>query len=236
MSKDEIQALKERMKNKQQSWTDAAAKPEVRSVFGPMTPKLIAKPDKPEVAPKPVPSDIPNAAALAPLKLAPARVDIYLEVQSRPQHQGLGAVYPTSKKDGARAVYVDLFRERPVVEQALARGDLTGLRFLASLLLIEWLLRSGSAKTADIAELWKEMVIRLGGPFPFWTNVSFWACQLAGHELTAKIEGVGEKAILWFSVVGAKLPTPSRMWQWNKDLAKPEKKPKQAATPQGEIK
>jgi hypothetical protein len=124
MSKDEISALKMRMQQKKQPWTDSGAptKAEIRSTFPAMTAKLIAKPvEKPAiiVAAKPM---IPTAAGLPPLKLAPATVDIYLELQSRPQQGGLGAVFPmnTRKKDGAREIWVTLFRERPVVEQALA--------------------------------------------------------------------------------------------------------------------
>jgi hypothetical protein len=112
---------------------------------------------------------------------------------------------------------------------------MTVLRFLTSLLLIEWLLRSGCNRNLDVVELWKALVIRLGGPFDFWTNVTFWASTLAVSDLTSKIEGIGEKAILWFSVEEAKLPTPSRMWQWNAALEKPQKKAK-AATPEGDTK
>lgn len=244
MTTDQIdrEALKAKLKSKPQPWT--AAKPEVRSAFAPIKAPVIAKPvtvpeppaKSPEQKPavKPVTAKPPSAPRPT-ITLAAAVVDVRLEVKSHPKSGGLGSVFPLRSKDGTRTVIVQLFSNRPIVEQALARNDTVVLRHVAAELFVEWCLRSGCSRSADIIELWKAMVIRLGGPFDFWTNTSFWCVTLAEHELSSKLDGLGDKAIPWFSIGDVPLPAPSQMWQWNPQLAKPEPK-KKPITPEGEKK
>jgi hypothetical protein len=238
MTTDEIQELKERLKNKKQPWTQTdPAKPEVRSAFAPMKPTVITKPaDKPaavEPAAKPVVAKLPSAPK-TPIQLAAAVGDVRLEVQSKPQRGGLGSVFPLRAKDGSRVVIVQLFRDRLAVEQALARNDTVVLRLVASTLFIEWLMRSGCSKNPDVVELFKALVLKLG-VVNHWTNVTYWVARLAEHELSAGLDAQGEKSTAWFTLEG-QLPNPPCLWPWDPNPPKPERKPKKAITPEGEPK
>jgi hypothetical protein len=228
MTTAEKEALRERLRQKKQPWVAPTPKPEVRSAFAPMKPTPIAKPVTPEAA-APAATKLPSAPKQT-FKLETAVVDVRIEVQSKPDRNALGSVFPVRAKDGTRTVIVQLFRDRIAVSEALARGDTVVLRLVAATLFVEWMMRSGCSKNPDVIELFKAFVLKLGVA-KHWTNISYWIARLSEDPLSAALDAQGEKSTPWFSLEGM-LPSPSQLWPWDPNLPKPERKPKK--TPEGE--
>src|ERR1700674_140337 len=69
-------------------------------------------------------------------------VSIFLQAGPEPDKQGLGAVFPRiTHKSGGREIAVQLFTERLLVSRAITNGDQLTLRFLGSLLFVEFLVK-----------------------------------------------------------------------------------------------
>ena len=70
-------------------------------------------------------------------------VSIFLAAAPDPEKQGLGAVFPrVTHMSGGREIGIKLFTERLLVSRAIGKSDQLGLRFIASLLLVEFFVQS----------------------------------------------------------------------------------------------
>jgi hypothetical protein len=73
----------------------------------------------------------------------PSSVSIFLAASPEPDKQGLGAVFPwITHMSGGREIGVKLYTERLLVSRAIGKSDQLGLRFIASLLLVEFFVQS----------------------------------------------------------------------------------------------
>jgi hypothetical protein len=126
---------------------------------------------------------------------------------------------------GGREIGIKLFTERLLVSRAIGKSDQLGLRFIASLLLVEFFVQSPWSNSIEISAIRDALLAQLGGPWPFNANWSFLSGELARNELTAGLEktGVfsGAKTVAapwsWFRLE-CDLPTASTIWQWNPAL------------------
>ena len=124
---------------------------------------------------------------------------------------------------GGREIGIKLFTERLLVSRAIGKSDQLGLRFIASLLLVEFFVQSPWSNSIEISAIRDALLTQLGGPWPFNANWSFLSGELARNELTAGLEKTGvfsgakTVAAPWFRLE-CDLPTTSTIWQWNPAL------------------
>ena len=124
---------------------------------------------------------------------------------------------------GGREIGIKLFTERLLVSRAIGKSDQLGLRFIASLLLVEFFVQSPWSNSKEISAIRDALLTQLGGPWPFNANWSFLSGELARNELTAGLEKTGvfsgakTAAAPWFRLE-CDLPTTSTIWQWNPAL------------------
>jgi hypothetical protein len=151
-------------------------------------------------------------------------VSTFLVAAPDPEKQGLGAVFPrVTHMSGGREIGIKLFTERLLVSRAIGKSDQLGLRFIASLLLVEFFVQSPWSNSKEISAIRDALLTRLGGPWPFNANWSFLSGELARNELTAGLEKTGvfsgakTVAAPWFRLE-CDLPTASTIWQWNPAL------------------
>jgi hypothetical protein len=180
---------------------------------------------KTEAVPKPTPVDT-----------VPCTVAVHLNIVSEPTRDGLGAAWPmdTRESSGTRAIGVSLYREILLVSRALSKGDQLTLRFLASLLLCEFLIASRVSHLREIQDILEGLEKKLGGPFDFRSNFSHLSTILARNEMTAKIDSVfSGKPFVWFTLECDLCPV-STLFQWNGAIRKPDRTKK--ATAEGGLK
>jgi hypothetical protein len=158
-------------------------------------------------------------------------VSIFLAASPEPDKQGLGAVFPRiTHKSGGREIAIQLFTERLLVSRSITKGDQLTLRFLGSLLLVEFFVRWNTSR--EIAAMGDALIKHLGGPWSFRANWSFLTVELARNDLTGGLEKTGIFASAkapktpqsWFSLQCDGLPTESTLWQWNSALERPNRK------------
>jgi hypothetical protein len=124
---------------------------------------------------------------------------------------------------GGREIGIKLFTERLLVSRAIGKSDQLGLRFIASLLLVEFFVHSPYSSSIEISAIRDALLTQLGGPWPFKANWSFLSGELARNGLTAGLEKTGvfsgakTAAAPWFRLA-CDLPTASTIWQWNPAL------------------
>src|ERR1700730_6944027 len=129
------------------------------TVGSPTAASLVAVP----VEPPPIAS---NAQSVKP-KVEIATIEVYLEVATKPERGGLGVVFALDmRKRGGRAISVALYRERALVARSLETADHPLLRFLASLLLIEFFARS--RHVAEITTIASALEKCIGGSLRFF--------------------------------------------------------------------
>jgi hypothetical protein len=214
-----------------------AQPPKIRSAVKP----FILPPVKPKTLP---PMKLPQEAKpkIAPEKpptnLAPATVSVYLRIASELGKEALGAVFlldTRCRRDipgGARAIMVKVFRDRPLISQALERNDPLPIRFTACLLLSEFLFHSKASRGVEIHAIADSVKKLLGAPWEHSVNLTFLTAKLAGHDMTALDVEVPREVSKdnpprnepWLDIA-AELPNPSTLWQWNKEIPRPEKNP-----------
>jgi hypothetical protein len=120
---------------------------------------------------------------------------------------------------GVREIGVKLYTERLLVSRAIGRSDQLGLRFIASLLLVEFFVQPQWSNSIEFRNS-RRASKQLGGPWPFNANWSFLNGELARNELTAQLDKTGvfpgakTAAAPWFRLE-CDLPTTSTIWQWN---------------------
>ena len=156
---------------------------------------------------------------------------------SEPAKEGLGAVFLKDSRrggdvpKGARGIMVKVFRDMPLIARALEQNDPLPIRFTASLLLCEFLFNSKAARHTEIRAVAESVKKLLGAPWEHSVNLTFLVAKLAAHDVTAfNVEVPREiskdnppKNEPWLTIE-ADLPSPSTIWQWNRDLPRVEKK------------
>jgi hypothetical protein len=158
-------------------------------------------------------------------------VSIFLSAGPEPDKQGLGAVYPLiTHASGGREIKAKMFTERLLVSRAIGKSDQLTLRFLGSLLLVEFLVRWN--QECEIGIIHTALLKHLGSPWPFHANWSFLTVELARNELTAALDNTGifgetkNAPAPWFILQCDKLAAESSLWQWNPRIAKTVRRPK----------
>lgn len=160
---------------------------------------------------------------------------MFLSAGPEPDKQGLGAVYPlVTHASGGREVKIKLFTERLLVSRAISKADQLTLRFLASLLLVEFFVRWNQSRELSVIQ--STLIERLGGPWPFNANWSLLTVELARHELSAGLDKTGifggaKTVTPWFSLECPNLSQPSTLWQWNPEIPKQAKRGKPIGLP-----
>ena len=129
-------------------------------------------------------------APVADKTITQQTVSIFLQAGPEPDKQGLGAVFPRiTHKSGGREIAVQLFTERLLVSRAITNGDQLTLRFLGSLLFVEFLVKWNESR--EISAIRDSITNRLGGPWSFHANWTFLTSELARNDLTASLEKTG---------------------------------------------
>lgn len=168
--------------------------------------KPITVPDLPPRIQEPrVPTEVPAADL--------QRVKFYLQLVPADERSwardGIGHCYPkiTRGEGDQREIVCKLYQSSPEVRT----GD---KRFLACLILAEFLLDDRRKTTPDFRHITNALERKLGGPWKYRPPVSFLSALLSRSDLTVCEDGnIGD----WFLIEVPNLGESS-IWEWNSNL------------------
>jgi hypothetical protein len=168
-----------------------------------------------------------STPANAPVQTA---VAIYLEVSLEPNKAGIGASFARITDGTTREIGIKLYSPTLLVGRSLAKGDLLGTKFFASLLLCEFLAQHH--RLPEISAIQRALVNQVSSK-AFRGNKVFThlASELARSKYgscLAKLPIFGAKPQAgpqwWLSLPVAGLSgAASQLWQWNPALKRPDK-------------